>query len=125
MSRPKKSAPDTRPHVVAFRLNDAELARLQSEAGAAGVAASDAARAKVTGAGVAVRLGRSPRRATPPPESPAMFQLRQELSRVGVNLNQIARRLHMTGEHQPDELKDACRDVDEILRRMLADDAFR
>ena len=117
MARPKKRTAATRPHVVAFRLNDAERARLAAEAAAAGLAPNDVARAKVTGA----RVLRTPLVAgarQPPAESPAMFELRQQLTRVGVNLNQIARRLHMTGEHEPDELKNACRELDAMLRRI-------
>ena len=117
MARPKKKTAATRPHVVAFRLNDAEQARLDAEAAAAGLAPNDIARAKVTGARSSVRL--SSRRTEPQAESPALFQLRQELTRVGVNLNQIARRLHMTGEHEPAELRNACRDLDELLRALL------
>ncbi len=117
MPRPKKTAASTRPHVVAFRLNDAEKARLQDEAAAAGMALNDAARAKVTGATASVRFSAKRRQA--PAENPALFELRQQLTRVGVNLNQIARRLHMTGEHEPQELKHACRDLDELFRALL------
>lgn len=117
MPRPKKSPAATRPHVVAFRLNATEHAQLQCEADAAGMATSDVARAKVTGARSSVRFGSKRRSA--PAESPALFALRQQLTRVGVNLNQIARHLHMSGEHEPEELKNACRDLDELFRALL------
>lgn len=117
MARPKKSAAAARPHVVAFRLNDAERARLDAEANAAGMAPADVARAKVTGARAAVRRLRA--RTAGHADSPAMFELRQQLTRVGVNLNQIARRLHMTGEYEPEELRNCCRDLDELLRALL------
>jgi hypothetical protein len=116
MARPKKQTA-TRPHVVAFRLNDAERARLQRDADASGLAPNDVARAKVTGTHASVRL--SSRRAESQAESPAMFELRQQLMRVGVNLNQIARRFHMSGEHEPDELKNSCRELDAVLRAVL------
>jgi hypothetical protein len=120
MARPKKSAADARPHVVAFRLNDAEMALLRSEADASGMAASETARAKVTRARASARFGATRRSAAP--ESQAMFELRQQLVRVGVNLNQIARRLNMTGEHEPDELRNACRDLDALFRLLLRGD---
>jgi hypothetical protein len=117
MARPKKSADAARSHVVAFRLNDAEMARLRSEADAAGEAAGETARAKVTGAGPSVRF--ASKRRSGPTESPAMFELRRQLMRVGVNLNQIARHLHMSGEHEPEELRNACRDLDDLFRALL------
>lgn len=123
MARPKKSAATARPHVLAFRLSDAELARLQSEADAAGMAPSDAARAKVTGARSSVRF--ASKRSGPPVESRALFELRQQLTRAGVNLNQIARRLHMTGDHEPEELRNACRDLDELFRALLGGSFWR
>lgn len=120
MPRPKKSAAISRSHVVAFRLNDAEMARLRSEADAAGMAASDTARRKVTGTRAALRVLAARANAEPP----AAFELRQQLVRVGVNLNQIARRLHMSGEYEPDELKAACRSLDEVLQKLLSGRIF-
>lgn len=118
MARPKKNSAATRPHVVAFRLNDAENARLQAEAAAEGLARNDIARAKVIGPRASARV--SAGRFAVPAESPALFELRQQLTRVGVNLNQIARRFHMSGEHEPDELKSACRELDSIFKALLS-----
>ena len=49
------------------------------------------------------------------------FELRQELRRVGVNMNQIARRLNMTGEHEPEALASASKRVDELITHILVD----
>lgn len=116
MARPKKPHAKTRPRVVAFRLNDEEFARLRFEADANGLRPTEVARAKVIG-----RFTVPVSKATegPAPEPPALFALRNEVARVGVNLNQIARRLNMTGAHEPDELAAACWAANEVLRRIL------
>src|SRR5688572_10496029 len=114
MARPLKSHNQARAHRVIFRVDDAALDALRAGGGRnVGLSLTEWAGAKVIGGRVSVQLGSAPQ------ESPGLFQLRQELSRVGVNLNQIARRLNMTGELRPDELTDCCVHLDEILRRLL------
>lgn len=112
--RPPKAADRQRRHVIRFRVTNAELDALRTEGAAAGLSPHECARLKATGgaslppSGVGAQV-----------EPPGMFELRQELRRVGVNMNQIARSLHMTGEHFPDELRDAGQHLNEIFTRML------
>ena len=114
MGRPKKTSAQTRPHVVSFRLNAEEMAQLRKEAEEAGLEPGERARMK------AVRVrGVAGGPATRRPSSPEAFELRQELRRIGVNMNQIARRLNMTGEHEPEELREASKHLDEVFLRML------
>lgn len=117
MARPKKPTNETRPHVVSFRLTDIEMAQLEKEAVAAGLVPNECARLKTLespapGKRKKEREGRR--------ELQVSFELRQELRRVGVNMNQIARRLNMTGEHEPEELASASKRVDEIITHILA-----
>lgn len=116
MARPKKPTEERRTHVVSFRLTGAEMARLEKEAAAAGTVPNECARLKTTG-------GRAPGARRKAREGgrglEVSFELRQELRRVGVNMNQIARRLNMTGEHEPEELASASRRVDEIITSLL------
>jgi len=102
--------------MVSFRLTDAEMAQLEKEAAAAGTVPNECARLKTVG-GRAPAKRRSAREAGPVLE--VSFELRQELRRVGVNMNQIARRLNMTGEHEPEELTQASRRVEEIITQIL------
>lgn len=120
MPRPKKTATDARSHVISFRLTDSERGRLQSEADVAGVPANDLARFKVTDGRVRLRVQ------TPASgQAPGTTAILQQLTRVGVNLNQIARKLNTLDQHEPAELRQACNDLDEILRRLLATHRFR
>lgn len=117
MARPRKPTDETRPHVVSFRLTDAEMARLQEEAAAASTVPNEYARLKTVG-------GRAPGQRRKGREAgrglEVSFELRQELRRMGVNMNQIARRLNMTGEHEPEELASASKRVDEVITTILA-----
>ena len=117
MARPKKPTTETRPHVVSFRLTDIEMAQLEKEATAAGLVPNECARLKTIG-------GHAPGKRKKEREEEhrleLSFELRQELRRVGVNMNQIARRLNMTGEHEPEELASASKRIDEIITHILA-----
>ena len=118
MARPKKPAAQARRHVVKFLLTDAEMLQLRRQADALGVEPNECARVKATD-------GAAPawpeQRTAAHPLFP--FELRQDLRRVGVNINQIARVLNTTGEHHPDELREASADLGRIFRLMLADAA--
>jgi DNA-binding transcriptional regulator YiaG len=113
MARPKKERDETRPHRIIFRLTGAEMKQLRQQAEAAGVSPHEYARMLATGAAGAQA------RVTGRAEPPGAFELRQQLIRVGNNMNQIARRLNARDEYQPDELRTASRDLDQIFRRML------
>jgi hypothetical protein len=116
LGRPKKAAPELRARRVNFRVDDAELTALRSRAKAAGLSLSEFARVQVTGHAASKASARAAVL-----ESPEAFALRQEIGRVGVNLNQITRRLHTTGEHEPAELRDVCATLNLLMRRILAD----
>lgn len=119
MPRPKNAPELNRPHRVWFRLTGAEMAKLADAAGKAGVPANEYARMKAIGS-------RSPVGAQfrQQQEPPGMFELRHQLIRVGTLMNQIARRLNMVGEHEPQELTEASRDLREIFRRILSEITF-
>lgn len=113
MPRPKKPQDERLRRIIKFRVTDAEFDALRREAEAVGLSAHECARMKATGTmPVVVSSAQA--------EPPGMFELRTELRRVGVNMNQIARRLNMSGEHYPDELRDASKHLDEILLEILA-----
>lgn len=117
MPRPRKKVEQARRHVVKFLLTAAEYAALSAQALSAGMDVNDYARTKATGR-AARRLSASPA------EPPGTHELRQQLIRVGVNMNQIARQLNMTGEHEPAELQAASQHLERIFERILADVTF-
>ena len=100
--RPRKAT--SRLRQVRFRLTDAEWAAAETKAQKAGLSVPLYLRA--AGLGGKVRV------ATAPTVSVAAVA---ELNRVGVNLNQIARRLNATGDAPPPELAEACRAVTEAV----------
>jgi len=116
MARPKKPTDEARRHIITFRLTNAEMDQLEKESVASGTVPNECARLKTTG-GPAPGARKKVRAERPRLE--VSFDLRQELRRVGVNMNQIARRLNMIGEHEPAELVSATRRVDEILAKIL------
>ena len=112
--RPKKPRAEKRAHIVSFRLTASQMAKLHTDAAAIGLEPNECARVKTTGRAVSARISFGPQA-----EPPHLFELRQQLVRVGVNMNQIARQLNMTGEHEPDALREASQHLNEILRRLL------
>jgi hypothetical protein len=107
-----------RERVIRFRVTKAEFDAFRKEGAPAGLSPHECARLKATG-GAPLPLPPAYARAQVEPEPPGMFELRQELRRVGVNMNQIARSLHMTGEHEPGELREASQHLNEIFARIL------
>lgn len=104
MGRPKKAPEERRSaRLPAPRLTDAELAFVEAQAAAAGVDMAEFVRRRVLGRRVA------------PARSVADASLLVELNRVGVNLNQIAARVNMTGD-----LADDFRAVLDELRETMA-----
>jgi hypothetical protein len=108
MARPKKDPKETRPYRVMFRLTAAEMKRLQRYAKAVGMEPNEYAREKTVRGEVRVREVR---------ELP--FAVVHELGRIGVNMNQLARRWNMTGEHEPEEVTAAFQHMDEVLGVIL------
>lgn len=104
MARPKL-APDERrdDRLPGLRLTAAERAFIETQAARAGIPWTDYARRRLLGQTVA------PARAT------TDDRLLIEINRVGVNLNQITARFHMTGD-----LAEDFRDTLTELRRVMA-----
>jgi hypothetical protein len=130
MPRPVKD--DPRDRFKTFRFTEAEIARLEGRARASGrtlssyvrralldgraEAAAEAAdsRKSDAGAGNGHPNNRAPRR---PGGDYAIRRLAEEMHRVGVNLNQIARRMNALGIPPPRELTMAIDDIRTYVRR--------
>ena len=91
MARPRKKTADKRterlPHL---RCTKGELAQIKTKADQAGLSLSDYLRKMASDGEVVVRQGG------------ADFQLVDQLRRIGVNVNQMARRLNQTGKMPAD-----------------------
>ena len=107
MPRPKKDTDDRRSEALAFRLTPAERLRVEHAAIAAGLSASEYAR-ELTLKG---RVVMEQRLAL----DPAVFD---QLRRIGVNLNQLARVANQS-KHAPPELARACAAVEKFLMREM------
>lgn len=121
MARPRKDAEAVRLHVVSFRLTADEFTQLESEGRGVGIGANDCARVKTIG------LPAPSSAAAPQVTAPGAvsFDLYQEVRRAGVNLNQIARKLHTLGYAEPAELAEAGQLLKEALTILLAELADR
>lgn len=109
MARPKKDPTERRTEQVNLRLSPIEAARLQDKADAAQTNLTAFVRAAALGKPVTVRQAASD------------FETRQELRRIGVNLNQIAKALNARQEALPASLVSCCEKLDALFDRMLAD----
>lgn len=112
MARPKKAPTERRTEQVSLRLSPVELARLQGKA--------DQSRQSVTAFVRAAAMGKP---VTVQQVQAGDFELRQELRRIGVNLNQIAKSLNARQQALPVSLVATCEKLDAIFDRMLADGA--
>lgn len=110
MPRPKKQAEQKRAHIVSFRLNDSEHARLAQNAQRAALDISDYARLSVLQTPIIVHQ-------TTTPDMETVDQLR----RIGVNFNQIARAFHRTGQTPPDYFQALCHDVETVLGKVFSE----
>lgn len=114
MARPRKEPPEIRRARLNLRVTAAERAQLAAAAGAAGVGLADYARrtllAKVGQASAPTAI--AVRRIDPAAVS--------ALTRVGANLNQLARRANAGDLLQPGELPDALAALDRQLARIEA-----
>lgn len=108
MARPHKQAPEKRAHVVSFRSTEADYAHLTARATAAGLSLSDYA--------YHAAKGMKPRVVQSRPTLP--FAAIEELRRIGVNLNQLARIANATGE-MPARLDPALEQLQEILGTVM------
>lgn len=107
MARPRKDDDHRRTETVAFRVTPAERMQLENAAIAAGLSASEYARGQALKGRVVVQQSRT--------LDHAAFD---ELRRVGVNLNQLARIANQAGR-VPRELARACAALERILVREL------
>jgi hypothetical protein len=113
MPRPKKNDDDRRTETLAFRLTPAERLRIEQAAVAAGRSASEYAR-ELTLTGRVVMQQRLAL-------DPASFD---QLRRIGVNLNQLARLANQT-KRLPPELGRTCAAVEQFLARALDSGSLR
>jgi hypothetical protein len=107
MARPRKEPDQRRTETLAIRLTPSERIRVEHAALAAGLSASEYARALVLAGRVVVRQNRS--------LGHAAFD---ELRRIGVNLNQLTRLAHQR-EQFPAGLEEAFAAIERILAREL------
>jgi plasmid stability protein len=111
MARPRQG--EVRDQLVNFRLTLEETLRLRQRAARSGRSVSDYARAAALGA--ALNPGR--RRGQPPfALDPASFH---QIRLLGVNLNQIARRLNAQDIPLPPELAPLLTDIQAALKKAL------
>jgi Mobilization protein NikA len=109
MARPPKPPDERRSEALAMRLTPSERIRVEHGAHAAGLNASEYARALVLAGRVIVRQSRV--------LDHAVFD---ELRRIGVNLNQLTRLAHQL-QQIPAGLAELCARLERILARELED----
>lgn len=109
MGRPKLKEPRTQQLNLSFTSD--ELERIRGRASALGMRTSQFGRTV---------LLVTPRQAASVPSgrSNADRLVRQQLSRLGNNLNQLVRHLHQTGEPLPADLEPLLKDIREIIARL-------
>lgn len=111
MARPRKDPTDKRTAQLAVRLSPVEVAHLQEKAAQAQTNVTAFVRAAALGKPVTVRQAASD------------FETRQELRRIGVNLNQIAKALNARQQGLPASLVASCEKLDALFDRMLKHDS--
>jgi hypothetical protein len=107
MARPKKQTGDKRAQVMQARVSPAEHAEILLRAAKASVSPSEFLRRSALSVEVVVQQG-----------GPSDFETADQLRRIGVNLNQLARVANKTG-YMPDGLEEALAKVDQLLDRMI------
>jgi len=108
MARPKKQTSDKREQWIKARVSPAEHADLLLRAAGAGMSPSEFLRRAALSGEIVVQQNAG-----------GDFETVDQLRRIGVNLNQLARVANMTG-HMPDGLEAALAEVDRLLDRMIA-----
>lgn len=114
MARPRKEPPEIRRARLNLRFTAAERAQLAAAAGAAGVGLADYARRSVLGQAGLASLSKTTAIRRIDPTAVAA------LTRVGANLNQLARRANAGDLLQPGELPEALAALDRQLARIEA-----
>lgn len=111
MARPKKDQDQRRPHVVSFRLTDAERAALEEVAARARVRFNELAR-KLTVAGgdrVVIKTYKAC--------DPAFLA---QIAQIGNNLNQLTRKAHVSGVINP-RIDALCEQIEDIVTEATAE----
>ena len=104
MPRPKKSPEEKRDLRVAFRLSAPDAEALGTRAKAAGLSVGAYARHMALRGKLEVVTRQEPD-----------FALLDQLRRIGVNLNQLAREHHRRGVHDPDYLHALCERIESLI----------
>lgn len=107
MARPKKQTNDKRAQWIKARVSPAEHAEFLLRAAGASLSSSEFLRRSALSGEVVVQHGAA-----------ADFETVDQLRRIGVNLNQLARVANKTG-YMPDGLEAALAKVDQLLDRMI------
>ena len=110
MPRPKKSPEEKRDLRVAFRLSAPDAEALGARAKAAGLSVGAYARMMALKGKVQIVTRNEPD-----------FALLDQLRRIGVNLNQLAREQHRRGHHDPDYLHHLCEQIETLLAQAIED----
>ncbi|MCX7310286.1 MAG: plasmid mobilization relaxosome protein MobC [Alphaproteobacteria bacterium] len=117
MPRPKKD--DPRDVNFTFRLSIDETLALERRSMAAGMTKAVYARRRIFGsAAEQVTAAAEPRGGRHTPTPPA--ELVEQVRRIGVNLNQIARRMNERREPPPRELTSLLAEVRQVVRQARA-----
>ena len=112
IARPRKTASDKRSAALNIRITAAERASIQVKAERAGITATEFARKAALSKPVKVEQSTLPD-----------FITRNELRRIGVNLNQIAHALNSHRPHDGAKLNDIARKLDTLFDRWLEHDS--
>ncbi|TCP38068.1 plasmid mobilization protein [Rhodovulum marinum] len=111
MARPKKAPQEKRDLRVAFRLSAPDAEALGARAKAAGLSVGAYARMMALKGKVQVVTKREPD-----------FATLDQLRRIGVNLNQLAREQHRRGHHDPDYLRHLCTRIEALIDQAVDSD---
>lgn len=111
MARPKKDPTTRRTERVDVRVSPLELAQLQEKATTAKTTAADFVRASALEQSFTVVQSTAPE-----------FATRDELRRIGVNLNQIAKALNARQQALPASLVSCCEKLDILFDQWLNHD---
>jgi hypothetical protein len=106
MARPSKEPDERRTAFVRYRVTPEEKARLEAQAERAGLPLGEFARQAAERAQIVARVSR------------ADFALTDQLRRLGVNLNQIAKHVN-AGRTPPAYLERLCARVEDMLERLF------
>lgn len=110
MARPRKQVEQKRTRVIAFRVTDDEYASIERRAHKADIDIGDF-----------VRHAALRKRITKPQTAPANFEAVDQLRRIGVNFNQIARALNSGGGGLPSSFHALCERVEALLGTLFAE----